>query len=319
MAFSSRGLAGRSWIFISIGRLSSKLPAFRGRTRIFLILYALLGLKNHRILVDAKMKSPVSFATKLDIQSWLQRVAFLTGEYESDTVNFLNKLRKSHASDGYLLDVGANIGMISIPFALLTRKETDERPVVFAVEAVPDNADSLQTNINANSLQENVQIVRAALGECEKEIKIQVEGDLAAGEGTGTANIMPDDSTYQCVTQTLQLKTLNSFFDSGVIPPNCSVIKIDTDGYDLKVLEGAKKLLDSSRPIVFGEFSAHCMAWHGQSVRDINAFAASIDYEVLFRDSNSLKFRVDEPAGGFVQDILLVPKECLREVEWCMA
>jgi len=264
------------------------------------------------------MRRPVPFMTRLDIQSWLQRVAFLTGEYESETVNFLSQLWQNRSSKGYLLDIGANIGMIAVPFALISRKNSDDSPVVIAVEAVPDNADALQSHISKNNLGKNIQLIRAALGECEKEIRIQVEGDLAEGEGSGTANILPDRSTYECVTQTLYLRTLDSFLEAGTIPSNCSVIKIDTDGYDLKVLQGAKKLLASSRPIIFGEFSAHCMAWHGQSIIDINNFAASSGYKVLFRDANVFKFRLPAPASGFVQDLLLVPNECMEEIQWCI-
>ena len=98
-------------------------------------------------MIDATLQRPVSFAARLNIQSWLQRIAFLTGAYESDTVDFLNRLWRSGGATGYLLDIGASVSMISIPFALMVRNTSTGHTVVIAVEAVPDNARALETNI----------------------------------------------------------------------------------------------------------------------------------------------------------------------------
>ena len=319
MKASSFLIEPRHRLFVSISRLSSRLPAFRGRTRVFLLLYQVLGLSHHSLLVDARLRRPVPFSARLNIQSWLQRIAFLTGGYESETVDFLHRLWQSRAGSGYLLDIGANVGMISIPFALMARATASDNPLVIAVEAVPDNARALETNIGLNDLGTEVVVIESALGDAEKTIHIQVEGDLASGEGSGTANILPDDSTYACVTQPLVLRTLDGLLASGLLAANCSVIKIDTDGYDLKVLEGAVGFLGKCRPVIFGEFSAHCMQWHKQSIADVERFAENMDYDVFFRnEENSLTFAREQPIDGFVQDLLLVPRENCDEFSWCI-
>jgi hypothetical protein len=68
------------------------LPALRGRTRVFLLLYRLLGLERRHVVVRPRLRQPVSFQAQLDLHSSLQRVAFLTGGYEADTVQFLLRL-----------------------------------------------------------------------------------------------------------------------------------------------------------------------------------------------------------------------------------
>lgn len=274
-------------------------------------------MKGHRLLVDANLTRPVPYAARLDLQSWLQRIAYLTGGYESRTVEFLHRLWRTQGS-GYLLDIGANVGLISIPFVLKARASSTEFPLVVAVEAVPDNAHALRANIAMNALGNSVQVIEMALGDQQKAVRIQVEGDLARGGGLGTANILADESTWACVTQSLELHTLDELLGSGALGPNCSVMKIDVDGYDLKVLQGGTEFLRKFRPVIFGEFAAPCLRWHDQSIRDVIRFADSLEYAVLFKEaSDVLKFGETEPSGGFVQDLLLVPLEKRVEFSWC--
>ncbi|HEX9983477.1 MAG TPA: FkbM family methyltransferase [Thermoanaerobaculia bacterium] len=270
-------------VFLGVGRLSAALPRFRGKARAALALYKALGLAGRHVRVRARMRRPAPFDVELDLHAWLQRLAFVTGGYEAETVELLLALHEQ--SDGYLLDVGANVGFISIPFALRSKA-----PVV-AVEAVPDNVAVLRRNVAANGLQSAITIVPLALGTAPGKVEIQVEGNLHPGDGTGTANILPDGSTYDCVRQELEITTL----DLLDLPPRCGVVKLDTDGYDLKVLQGGVEFLARERPLIFGEFSAHCLAWHGQTADDVVAFARAQRYDVYGFDG----------AG----DLLLVPVE----------
>jgi FkbM family methyltransferase len=296
----------RSRFYVAIARLSAHLPAFRGRTRIFLALYRILGLQHRHVIVRTRLRRPAAFDVELDLHSWLQRVAFLTGSYEDEAVRFLLELHRSDGRDGYLLDIGANIGVIAIPFARLAGNAA---PRAVAVEAVADNVRALERNIALNAMQDQIAIVPYALGDIAKSAFIQVEGDLRAGEGSGTANILSDDTTYECVRQEIRIETLDALVDAGAIPPRCSVVKIDTDGYDLKVLQGGAEFLRRERPVIFGEFSAHCLAWHGQGLRDVRAFAASVDYAAWRRLMPGWKFAATTDDDPFDQDLLLVPNE----------
>jgi len=308
----------RERVFLEIGKLCRSLPGFRGRTRLFLLLYSALGLQHRHVKIQATLNDPIGFVAELDLHSWLQRIAFLTGGYESDTVRFLQRLHESRGGQGYLLDIGANIGLISIPFTLTSIKNEcdggNARVAAIAIEAVPDNCQALRTNVALNELAQHVLIHQAALGESAKTIKIQVEGNLEAGQGTGTANILPDESTYQCTKQTLELRKL----DGLGLPAGCSVIKIDTDGYDLKVLQGGVEFLKSERPVIFGEFSAHCLAWHGQTLADVKVFAADNGYCVWEKLPGTLKFTTTLNLQAFVQDLLLVPEELVQQYVWCI-
>jgi FkbM family methyltransferase len=318
LASTSRTLAAR--VFLAMGRVGARLPAVRGKTRLLLLAYRALGLAGRHVLVDAHLRRPVRFVARLDLHAWLQRVAFLTGGYEEDTVEFLLELHRrgradGHA-DGYLLDVGANIGLIGIPFA---KRAAFRRPSVVAVEAVPDNVAVLRQNIRANQLDELMTVIPFALGAEAGGAQIQVEGNLLGGAGTGTANILPAGSTYDCVRQEIAVRTLDGLAEAGEVPDGCSVIKIDTDGYDLKVLQGGPQFLARNRPVIFGEFSAHCLRWHNQSVTDVAAFAQAHGFEVWQRAVPSWRFRRWEPGVAFEQDLLLVPHELVPTLRSLLA
>lgn len=290
----------RKQLFISAGRIAAALPSIRGKTRILLALYRLLRLDRERVRVRTRLRKPVSFDASLDLGAWAQRVAFLTGGYEADTVEFLLDLHQRDGRNGWLLDVGANVGLIAIPFA----KASGVR--VVAVEAVPDNVAALHENVRANALESSVSILSFALGASAGVAQIQVEGDLGPGEGTGTGSILPDGSTYDCVRQEIVVRTLE---DVSELPPGCSIVKIDTDGHDLKVLQGGVRFLERERPVIFGEFSAHCLAWHEQSLRDVVAFARAVRYDVWLRVHPGWAFQPYEPDIAYGQDLLLVPQE----------
>jgi FkbM family methyltransferase len=296
-------------LFLGFGRVASALPPVRGKTRLCLALYRLLGLAGRHVRVRARLRRPVRYVAELDLHAWLQRVAFLTGGYEGDTVEFLLRLESAGggARPGYLLDVGANVGLIAVPFALLARAGGGVR--VVAVEAISDNLAVLRRNVELNGLGDAVKVVEVGLGEVARTVEIQVEGDLERGEGTGTANILPIGSTYECVRQTIEIRTLDELADCGEIPAGCSVVKIDTDGYDLKVLQGGVGFLRRERPVIFGEFSAVCLSWHGQSLADVLAFAKTVDYEVWKRIPRTWKFEVATEDSSFSEDLLLVPVE----------
>jgi hypothetical protein len=107
-------LTPRQRLFTAFGRYAHRLPKVRGRNRVFLELFKILGLANHHTYITADLPSPVPYRVRLDLHSWLQRIAFLAGEYEADTTRHLIRLHQL-SGPGYFLDVGANIGLISVP------------------------------------------------------------------------------------------------------------------------------------------------------------------------------------------------------------
>jgi FkbM family methyltransferase len=216
------------------------------------------------------------------------------------------------------MDIGANVGLISAPLALAIRSGTSSRPCVVAIEALPDNCTALRKNIVLNSLEDCVSIHELALGDVTRDALINVEGDLERGEGSGTASIDPDGWTESRVLQTVHVVTMDALWEEGRLPPGCHVIKLDTDGYDLKIMRGSREFLSFHRPVIFGEFHAECEGWHGHGLKDVITFAAGGNYVVWQRLAKSFFFSSTISPDDYVQDLLLVPRETVAAMRWCM-
>lgn len=300
-------------VYRAYSRPWRRLPSFRGKVRTAKELRRLLGLENHHILESVTLNRPVSYKATLDLHSWLEFIAYFTGGYEADTVEFLVKC---YNNNGYFLDVGANIGLISVPFSIMTRStSTRTAASVYSIEAVNSNHERLQENIEINGLLEQISAINCGVAECEKTVEIQVEGNLRDGEGTGTANILADNTDHPAERISLDVTTIDKLINTGVLADQCCLMKIDLDGYDLKALQGANSLLSLSRPVIFGEFSAHCLKWHGQTHQHVENHIRAFDYEVFYRNKDSWHFSRSCKQDG---DLLILPMERLSDFTWCI-
>ncbi len=285
------------------------LPNFKGKVRFLRFLFNMFVPDEMHIIAETRLIRPLQYNMRLDLHCKHELMAFLMGGYEADTVSFLSSV---FDKQGYFLDIGANIGLISIPFAKSITWQEDlnyGNPFVYAVEAIKSNYDSLLYNINANQLSSCIKPLFFGLGEKDKVVEITVEGNLKTGEGSGTANIVAAGSEHLCERIPLDVTTIDKLINNAVIPDNCSLMKIDTDGYDLFVLMGAKKIIEEARPIIFGEFMAHCMNWHGQSVDHVIDFMKDYNYRIFEKHRKQWIFYENFNKKEFVSDLLLVPSE----------
>lgn len=305
------------WVSACVRRL----PNFRGKVRFLLALYKFMGLEQRHFSLSTTLHHPISFKVRLDLFCKHERMAFFMDRYESGTVEFLYRLWEPGET---FLDVGANVGLIAIPFSLLCNAsnkgqvgEKTNQKSTYCIEAVAANRESLEINVGLNDLMEQIEVIGSAVGDSEKDVEIKVEGNQKSGEGTGTASIMPDGSTYECERIPLHVTTIDKLVTEGKLPGNCGLIKIDTDGYDLFALMGAKSLIEKARPIIYGEFMAHCLSWHDQSIDDVQAYFGSLGYRIYTR-RQGWSFRALGDGAPYVQDALCVPEEKVDRVSWCI-
>lgn len=311
----------RAQLLVGVSAAVRRLPNFRGKVRALLELHKRLGLESAHVVVPTVLHHPVRYRVELDLFCLHERMAFFMDRYEPGTVEFLVRMWRAGET---FFDVGANVGLIAIPFTLLCGARGREpgeaagRPLAYCIEAVAANAKSLAGNIAMNGLGSQMQVVAAAVGECRKSVDLQIEKNQKTGTGTGTANILAKGSKYECQRIRLQVTTIDRLVAEGTLPNDCGLIKLDTDGYDLFALMGARELLANARPIIYGEFSAHCLNWHGQSIQDVQAQLRPLGYQVYIRSGgwSFVPLRAESP---YVQDALCVPEEKRERVSGYIA
>ena len=215
-------------VYVAMAERLRRLPNFKGKVRFLLAFAKFLGINDDHTFVEATLHRPVPYQIGLDLFCKHELMAYLMDGYEVKTVELLRKLW--HPGD-ILLDIGANIGLVGIPFTLECCAELSENsaplpPITYCIEAAKANYTSLRKNIILNSLEHQIVLLHYALGDAPRQVEIQLEKDQLVDEGTGTANIIPTNQNWNCRTSTLALTTIDILIEQDLLPKSCSLIKI---------------------------------------------------------------------------------------------
>lgn len=172
----------------------------------------------------------------------VEKPLYFTGTYEAGTLGVIRScLKKGDA----FIDVGANIGLMSIFAARIVEKGT-----VYSFEPLLETFAVLQKNIEINNIH-NVKAYNIALSDTRGKSIIYT--NPYAGKGS-TSFIKPseqdDVKEYKVMTE-----RLDDFLETNPLS-NLKMLKIDVEGWELHVLKGVKRLLKSSNaPIICVEYS----------------------------------------------------------------
>jgi FkbM family methyltransferase len=166
----------------------------------------------------------------------VERSLHEVGTYEEGIVQFMKK----HLFPGdVFIDVGANIGWLSCIAAQLVK----ENGKVLAFEAHPETARLLRENIGLNEFQ-NVVVFPVALGNTNGEMELFDSPEQNRG---GASAVFPSEVIHIVPTQKLDDLLLDN-----MVP---KALKIDVEGFEPEVIEGAMKILRAYRPMLILELT----------------------------------------------------------------
>jgi FkbM family methyltransferase len=202
------------------------------RETLFWKLYANTTNKKYLSLFE---KSNLEFAPHISLQLMPtdiahKSIAFL-GFYELTVSRRVIQLAKS---GGLMIDVGANYGYYSCLWA--AAKDSNR---VVAFEASPKNFDALKLNLQRNSITHQVDLQEIAVGKESGSLQF----DLGPDDQSGWGGIV-----VQSQDRTIEVPVVS--LDDFLLKNECQhidVLKIDTEGADTWVLQGAEKLLRSHK------------------------------------------------------------------------
>ena len=231
----------------------------------------------------------------LDPRGRTEAGACWNGTYEPEVVALLIRCCERFGTP--MFDIGANVGLISIPVAHRLRSPDS----VIAFEPIPENMQRLERSIEVNELGNAIRPLLVALGESEGTMRLAREASF----GVGTGNAVPVEVAggQPSHIATVPVRALDSFDDL----PGPAVIKMDVEGYEVHVLRGATATIERSRPIIFGEFNNVFMPRLGVSFLDADAVLGPLGYRYFsFRNSGSIEQVPPRPDLG---NVLAVPCE----------
>src|SRR5580704_1635191 len=176
-------------------------------------------------------------------QMWLDPSSysdFILGIYEPGCTDVL----RQYAREGSLcVDVGANLGYFSIFMSRLV----GGRGQVIAFEPMPDTVEMLRKNVLVNDLR-NVTVVQAAASDVSGSVEFFSEPSQSM---TKTASML--NHRFQGAAQTTIVPSvrLDDYFAGASRLPD--FIKIDVEGAEEAVLNGARETLARGGPVLVVE------------------------------------------------------------------
>jgi FkbM family methyltransferase len=133
------------------------------------------------------------------------------------------------------VDVGAHVGNHSVFFALALGMRT------LAFEPNPDSFALLEANIAANGLGDTCVLRKAGVGRHGGKARLVLDG---TGKNSSAVKLEDDDDGD------VEIVTLDESLRSE---PQVDVIKIDVEGWESRVLQGASETIGRHRPILYVE------------------------------------------------------------------
>jgi FkbM family methyltransferase len=213
-------------------------------------------------------------------------------QYEFYMFEFLEK-NQIETTGKTIVDIGANNGNFAVDFAHLV----GDTGCVHSFEPQRIVYYQLCGNVFMNGL-DNVYCHNVALGDTEGFTYIETPNY----HDKGPVNF--GDVKISSAGDQIRLVPLDSYDFKDVV-----FIKMDVQGYEGFVLEGAKKTIEKHRPYLFVEFEDHLLKEVGISEAELQAKIESMGY-VVKRFQEGIPYQT---VSGKCLDCVCIPKEKFEE------
>lgn len=217
----------------------------------------------------------------------------LYGEFAGDEVD---SIRAFLRPGDHVLDLGANIGVHTLAFA----RTVGPTGRITAVEPQHWCFQLLSANVTMNQLAQ-VTCLRAAVG---------------AAAGTCAVPRIDPTTPHNAGATTVSLGNTAAHMDQvplitvdSLSVPRCDLVKIDTEGFEDQVLQGATQLLTTHRPVLYVEVHDR------DKLRRVEAILKPLGYELtlhhtrFYREKNPRNetAQIFKPTAGGSALIALPP------------
>jgi len=169
------------------------------------------------------------------------------------------------AEGSTVIDVGANIGFYAVPFA----RRVGPQGRVIAFEPERANHRRLTARIAAAGLADRALLFEAAAAERSGRLRLAVNPDHP-----GDHKLAPDGAEGGVE---IAAHALDDLLAAHPGPP-VSLVKIDVQGAELRVIRGARDLIGRDRPALFVEIDPDALASMGDSVEALIAMMDRLGY-----------------------------------------
>ncbi len=152
---------------------------------------------------------------------------------DSGEIWFLKHVSKQVNGDAIILDVGANVGQFASLAATLFSKES----TIYSFEPAKKTYADLVKKVSANT---QIKTFHMGMGDAIGEIELFYDGE---GSVLASAYRINDQFKY---SEKVAISTVDIFCKEQNIQ-SIDLLKIDVEGFELNVIQGAKQLIESKK------------------------------------------------------------------------
>lgn len=183
-----------------------------------------------------------------------------------------------------ILDVGANVGGFTLRLAALL-DQARLHSTITSFEPNPSIYRKLQFNIELNSLScVSIETAPMAIGNCFKTVQLSIDTSNSGA------------SRLSCVESSQERITCDQISVDDFVSNNLAkiihFIKIDVEGFEPFVLEGARNTIANHRPFLYIEITPKWFAEHGYRTHAIFNNIVENGYQIHI-DNNGMLLPID--------------------------
>ena len=220
---------------------------------------------------------------------------YIAGCLEPNEFAFLDRILRPGMT---FLDAGANEGA----YTVFAAARTGPQGTVWAFEPSPREAERLRYNLELNGLAARVFTV--ALSDFHGEAQFTISQAEHSGHNTLGAIANPGVDVEQTIT--VEARPLDEIVEKEGLA-RVDVLKIDVEGAELQLLQGAEETLRKCRPVILFEASEAALRNQGASREDLLLLLRRQGYRLYAFERAS---GVPVPANGvFSDNLVALPEE----------
>ena len=219
----------------------------------------------------------------LDLNEGIDLSVYLFGTSERKISN-LKKLLSKKNSSFTVIDIGANIGSVSLLLAKILKNSK-----VFAIEPTNYAFNKLSNNLSLNKeLKDKVFLRQLFITNNKKPEKVWSSWNFDKSNNKHQKHL----GTLKEIKQNAYIK-LDEFVKKENLD-NIDFIKLDVDGYELDVLNSGEDFLIKNKPIIFIEIAPYLYPEFGYSCQELIEFIQKLNYRFLNENLKEVSNILDE-------------------------
>lgn len=235
----------------------------------------------------------------MNSQSDLFERLVLEGKYEPELVEYCKQLLDKERD---VIDVGANIGFFTVMFA----KKINNNKKVLSIEPTKKALCRLKKNIELNEVNNKVVVFEGVATNNNENVEVKTilgkEEYSSIGEMAHAAIL-----NEKYLTEKVQGLTIDELVEINEIDPG--FIKVDVEGCEHLVFQGAYNVLKNNRPIILSELSDYLLRKNSTSAKDVIDIIKQFNYTIIDPINPNVT-----PGKKEYGDILCIPNEKIDEI-----